>query len=258
MVRPRKELVERLPEAERPVPDRDPGWDGQAPPLDLDQKLAPALGTLAHTGLEAHQFLLALRGGPDQHQHALGLVLHPGLQVDPVGPHIDIPASREIARLPAIVFALPFSGQSGDGGRRQVWGILAQKGRECLLEVAGREPTQVQDRQQRIQAPRPPRPFRQDRRGKADAVLAGGAAVADLDPADLHRADAALDHALRSMAMPDQALASIRQLEMPHAGEKGFSLDLDGLGQQLTGTGSENIGQGIVNRVGLTQADKCW
>jgi hypothetical protein len=57
------------------------------------------------------------------------------------------------------------------------------------------------------------------------------------------------------MPVPDQALASVRQLQIAHAGEKGFSLNLDGLGQQLAGAGAQDIGQGIVNRVGLTQAN---
>ena len=87
-----EDLVERLPEAERPVADRDLGRDGQAAPLHLDQQFAPALGAFAHADLEADQFLLALRRGADQHEHALGLVLHPGLQVDAVGPDVDVAA----------------------------------------------------------------------------------------------------------------------------------------------------------------------
>src|SRR3712207_7396969 len=45
---------------------------------------------------EADQLLSALRGGADQHQHALGLRLHPRLQVDPVGPDIDVVPRREV------------------------------------------------------------------------------------------------------------------------------------------------------------------
>ncbi|WP_210252278.1 hypothetical protein, partial [Microvirga tunisiensis] len=36
---------------------------------------------------------------------------------------------------------------------------------------------------------------------------------------------------------------------------KGLSLDLNSLGQQLASASPQNIGQGIVNRVGLTKAD---
>ena len=128
------------------------------------------------------------------------------------------------------------------------------KGGERLLKVAGREAAQVEDRKKRIQAPGAARPFRQDGRGKADPILAYGAAVADLDPADLDGTDAGLDRALGAMAVPDQALASIRQLEIAHLSQEGLGFDLDGLGQELTGAGAQDIRQRIVNRIGLTQA----
>jgi hypothetical protein len=61
--------------------------------------------------------------------------------------------------------------------------------------------------------------------------VARGAAVADLDPADGHRANAGLDGALGATAVSDQTLAAVRQLQVPHAGQEGFGLQLDGLGQ---------------------------
>jgi hypothetical protein len=42
------------------------------------RSLTPALRTLAHPGLEADEFLLALGCRPDQHQHAFGGLFHPG------------------------------------------------------------------------------------------------------------------------------------------------------------------------------------
>ena len=111
---------------------------------------APALGTLTHAGLEADQLLLALWCGPDQHQHAFGLIFHPGLEIDPVSPDIDVMPSREITGLPTLVLALPFAGEPGDHRGRQVRCVLAEQSRERFLEVAGGEPTQVEDRQQRI------------------------------------------------------------------------------------------------------------
>src|SRR5665213_1911300 len=44
--------------------------------------LTPALGALASANLEADEFLLALRRRTNQHQHAFGVVFHPGLQVE--------------------------------------------------------------------------------------------------------------------------------------------------------------------------------
>jgi site-specific DNA recombinase len=92
MMRAGEELVEGLPEAECPITHGNVRRNRQSPPFDLDEQLAPALGALAHAGLEADQFLLAFRGRPDQHQHAFGMIFHPGLQIDPVGPDIDVSA----------------------------------------------------------------------------------------------------------------------------------------------------------------------
>ena len=72
MTRAGKDLVERLPEAERAVADGQLGRDRQPARLEVDQQLPPALRALAHADLEADQFLLALRRRADQHQHALG------------------------------------------------------------------------------------------------------------------------------------------------------------------------------------------
>ena len=55
--------------------------------------------------------------------------------------------------------------------------------------------------------------------------------------------------------MPHQTLASVRQLQGTHAGEISLSLDLDGLREQLARTDAQDLGQGIVDRIGLTQAD---
>ena len=73
MPRGREDLLERLPEAERAIADGELGRDRQATGFQPNQKLPPALGTLAGADLEAEQLLLALGRGADDHQHALGL-----------------------------------------------------------------------------------------------------------------------------------------------------------------------------------------
>lgn len=62
-----------------------------------DEQFAPALRALAHPGVEADEFLLALGCRADHHEHAFGIGFHPRLQVDPVRPHIDIAPRREVA-----------------------------------------------------------------------------------------------------------------------------------------------------------------
>src|ERR1700722_2588025 len=65
-----KDLLDRLPEAERTVADRDVGRDLEPTSLDVDQELARALRALPHPGLETDEFFLALGCGADQYKHA--------------------------------------------------------------------------------------------------------------------------------------------------------------------------------------------
>src|ERR1700730_12595927 len=73
-----KDLIDGLPEAERAVADGKIRRDLEPAPLDVNEQLTPALRALPHPGLEADEFLLALGGGADQHQHAFGVRFHPG------------------------------------------------------------------------------------------------------------------------------------------------------------------------------------
>src|SRR6516165_10568487 len=106
----RKDLLNGLPEAERAVADRQVGRDLEPTLLDVDEEFTPALCALPHPGLEADQFLLAFGGRTDQHEHAFSGRFHPGLQVDPIRPHVYVSPGREVAFLPGIVIRLPFRG----------------------------------------------------------------------------------------------------------------------------------------------------
>jgi hypothetical protein len=66
----RKDLLDRLPKAERTITDREVRRDLEPTLLDVDEELTPALRALAYPGLEADEFLLALWRRADQHQHA--------------------------------------------------------------------------------------------------------------------------------------------------------------------------------------------
>jgi hypothetical protein len=68
--------------------------------------------------------------------------------VAPICPHIDVAPGREVALLLGVVFRLPLGRQPADHRRRQVRSVLAQKSRQDLLEVAGRNATQIQNRKQ--------------------------------------------------------------------------------------------------------------
>src|SRR5215210_7467008 len=112
MSRGGEDLVERLPKAKRAVTDGDFRGDLQPTAFRLNQQFVPALRALAHTDLEADEFLLAFRRRTDQHQHAFAVVFHASLQEDAVRPDVYVPARGQIAPLPTIVLALPLRGQS--------------------------------------------------------------------------------------------------------------------------------------------------
>jgi hypothetical protein len=56
---------------------------------------------LARASQIPNQFLLAFGGGTDDHEQALRIIFEPGLDVDAIGPDIDISLGREVAIAPA-------------------------------------------------------------------------------------------------------------------------------------------------------------
>src|SRR5215475_2664711 len=83
-------LASRLPEAKPAIGDRQLGRPFQAAPLQVQEQATPIVGTFPGTVGEADEFLLALRRGPDQHENALLLVFQPRLQVNAIGPDVDV------------------------------------------------------------------------------------------------------------------------------------------------------------------------
>ena len=73
------------------------GATAKPSPLQIEQQLAPVLRALARAVGEADQLLPALRRRADQHEDALLLVLQPRLQIDAVGPDVDVAPGRQIA-----------------------------------------------------------------------------------------------------------------------------------------------------------------
>ena len=133
---------------------------------------------LAGTIGEADQFLAAFRSRTDQHEDALLFVLEPRLQMDAIGPDVEVALRRQIALLPRGVLVEPTILQATDGGCRQPGGILAEQRSQRLREVAGRDTLQVKDRQQRLDRLRTAHVGWQDRRREPDAVGIGGVRLA--------------------------------------------------------------------------------
>src|ERR1700688_3443822 len=109
-----KDLVERLPEAERTVTNGDFRSDRQPPSFHIDEKFAPALRAFPNANLEADELLLALRRGPDQHQHAFAVVFHApaGIHRRPTHTGIGAPTNPASANARTRLATPPSDGKS--------------------------------------------------------------------------------------------------------------------------------------------------
>jgi hypothetical protein len=131
-----------------------------------------------------------------------------------------------------------------------------QQRRQGLLEVSGRDASQIKHRQKRIQALRSPCPQRQDRRGEPDPLaVADGPAIPNLHPGDLDSADPRLDRTFGTMTVANNTISPISKPELLHRGKKHLGLQLDSLREQLSRARSQDIGQGIIDLVGVTKTN---
>ena len=159
---------------------------------------------------------------------------------------MDTAPGRQVALPPTPAGGLPAAPQPGDHRRRQVRGVLAGESSGRLLEVAGRDAAQVQDRQQCLQARRPPCPARQDPGGEANPLLAPGrSAVADLHPPHLDRTGPGLDGPLGTMTVPNGPGPAIGEPLVGHPGQEGLGFRLDRLGKQAACARAQHRGQRI-------------
>src|ERR1019366_3350570 len=144
--------------------------------------------------------------------------------------------------------------KTGNHRRRQIRRVLAQQRRQGLPEVSGRDASQIKHRQKRIQALRSTCPQRQNRRGEPDPLaVADGPAIPNLHPGDLDSADPRLDHTFGTMTVANNTISPISKPEGLHRGKKHLGLQLDSLREQLSRARSQDIGQGIIDLVGVTK-----
>src|SRR5262249_26585209 len=192
-------LFDRLPESERAIGDRELGANRQPTPFQIEEQFPPRLRTFAHTVGEADKLLPALGCGSDDDQQALRGVFETGLHVNAVDPEVDIAFGREIALAPAGVFFGPSLLQASNSRGREPAGVPPEQCDQRVLEVAGRDALEVEDRDQYLQALRPPRVGRQNRRRKADALATFAAAVTHARAAHRDRTDTGHDLAIGQM-----------------------------------------------------------
>jgi hypothetical protein len=112
-------------------------------------------------------------------------------------------------------------------------------------EGAGGDTLEVEDQDQHLEALRPARVGRQNRRRKADALGTVAAAVTHARAAHGDRAYASHDLALGQVPVAHQPLATVVGQLVGMRAEQGCNLGLDGLHQQRSRTVAQNLSQRI-------------
>ena len=87
-------------------------------------------------------------GRADEHEGSEPLVLEADVEVNAIGPDVDVIAVGERALLPRVVLALPRAYEPRDHARREAGSIVAEQRRERAAEVAGRQAAQIQRRKE--------------------------------------------------------------------------------------------------------------
>src|SRR5208283_6043978 len=111
----RPHLIDRLPEAKRPVSNGELRRHRQTAPLEIEEEFLPRLRALADAVGKANEFLLAFGSGANDHEQTLRVVLEPSLDVDAIDPEVNILLGGQIAIKPAGVFVHPRLLQARDG-----------------------------------------------------------------------------------------------------------------------------------------------
>ena len=160
---------------------------------------------------------------------------------------------REVTVLPAVVLVLPRLLQPAHHRGREVGRVAAEQRREGLLEVPGRDATEIQNRQQRVQAPCAACPSGQDRRAEPHRLSRAGIAVADLRPACRDRAHAGLDHAFRADAVARHAPTPVLEPRLGEAGHERVGLRHQRLSEDAPRPLSGERRQRVVDLVALAK-----
>ena len=168
------------PDTQVPVGDKQPGRP-QPPGFEVAEQCHPALRRLAIPALHREDHLPPVAESGDHDEHGGFILLQPGLDVDPVRPHVDRLHVVQPPVLPRLVLRLPARLQPRNRRGRQRRG-RAQQSAQGQIEVAVGQPVQVQLRQESAHFFGPPLEQRQQ------SALEPRLQPTDARPADRDRA----------------------------------------------------------------------
>src|SRR5262249_22964593 len=119
----------------------------QAPLLQVPEDRRPGLGRFPAATLYGNDHLAPIPQSSHDNQDGCLVLLQTGLDVDAVHPQIDDSQVAQRTLPPFLVFRLPNRLETIDGARRQRR-RFSQQATQRQIEIAGREPVQIQLRQQ--------------------------------------------------------------------------------------------------------------
>jgi hypothetical protein len=202
-------LAQGGPEAEGTVADSQLRTFLQSPVLEIEHQVPPADLAFAIAVRHRDQLLGAVGQRAHDHEDAGPLILEPDIEVDAVGPPVDVAPVAQIPLVPLFILRLPALLQPSDRVGRQTGRIRAEDGFECLGEVAGADSLQVQGGDQRVQRGRPAHVGRQDRGREMPSIPT----VVNPRLADFQTTRPGQNHALGLPTVPDdQTVAILVQL----------------------------------------------
>jgi hypothetical protein len=234
-------LAQRAPEPERAVADREHG--GAHPAAGgVAQQIRPGLGRLAVAVGQGDELLAPIGAHADEHQQAQLVLLEADVDVDAVGPQVDVVHARQAPAGERLLLALPGLGQLRDHRRGQA-GRAAEELPERGYEVPGRQAVQVEQRQHLGDLRGLAAPGRQDRRGEpaAFARLRVGAAVVDPRRDHLDRAGRGQHLAGLVDAVAHHQPAPVLIAFVVELGDVGVDLGLQRFGQHPTGALADDL-----------------
>ncbi len=238
-------LPQRRPEPQRTVADRHGRFHLQAARFAVQEQFLPRLLALAVAVREGDQFLLAVGSRSHQHQDTLAVVLQADVEVDTVGPDVDVMFALERPLAPGLMVVLPGRLQPGHGGRRDPLGLDAEEPLEGFRENARADPREVEPGNRFVDVLGASEVGRQDR-GTERLSLPWRPAVLDSGLLDRDRPQAGENGPLGTRAVADDLATTGLVAEVGVRVDPACNLGLDGPGQHLTGSLSADFGENVL------------
>lgn len=119
--------------------------------LQAEQQFAPALFAFAIAGQNRNEFFATICGISDQNQNALfsiGIILQPDVDVDSIGPDVNVVPLREVTFRPLLVFVGPLFFESDDDVGTEAFGSFYDQCLQSFLKRTSGDSLEVQPRNQ--------------------------------------------------------------------------------------------------------------